>query len=66
MVVRANKTAKNVKGAWVKDREVTVDGGEVTGYRVVLKATFILTDRLRRGLRSARMQGHVPALASAR
>ena len=43
-VVRANKTLKNVKGAWVKDQEVTIDGGKVTGYKVVLKVTFILQD----------------------
>jgi hypothetical protein len=43
-VARANKTLKNVKGAWVKDHEVTVDGGKVTGYKVILKVTFILND----------------------
>ena len=43
-VERANKTLKNVKGAWVKDQEVTIDGGKVTGYKVVLKVTFILQD----------------------
>jgi dodecin len=43
-VARANKTLKNVRGAWVKDQEVTVDDGKVTGYKVILKVTFILTD----------------------
>ena len=43
-VERANKTLKNVKGAWVKDQEVTIDNGKVTGYKVVLKVTFILTE----------------------
>lgn len=43
-VERANKTLKNVKGAWVKDQEVTIDNGKVTGYKVVLKVTFILSD----------------------
>ena len=41
-VARANKTLKNVKGAWVKDQEVTVDAGKVTGYKVILKVTFVL------------------------
>ena len=41
---RANKTLKNVKGAWVKDQEATIDNGKVTGYKVILKVTFILTD----------------------
>lgn len=39
---RANKTLKNVKGAWVKDQEVTVDNGKVSGYKVILKVTFVL------------------------
>jgi dodecin len=43
-VDRANKTLKNLKGAWVKDQEVTIDNGKVTGYKVVLKVTFILTE----------------------
>jgi flavin-binding protein dodecin len=43
-VERANKTLKNVKGAWVKDQEVTIDNGKITGYKVILKVTFILAD----------------------
>jgi len=43
-VERANKTLKNVKGAWVKDQEVTIDNGKVMGYKVILKVTFILSD----------------------
>lgn len=41
-VERANKTLKNVKGAWVKDQEVRVDNGKVTGFKVILKVTFVL------------------------
>jgi dodecin len=41
-VDRAHKTLKNLKGAWVKDQEVIIDNGEVTGYKVALKVTFIL------------------------
>ena len=41
---RANKTLNNVKGAWVKDQEVTIDNGKVTGYKVILKVTFILSE----------------------
>jgi len=43
-VDRANKTLRNVKGAWVKDQEVLVDNGKVSGYKVILKVTFVLTD----------------------
>jgi flavin-binding protein dodecin len=43
-VARANKTLKNVKGAWVKDQEVMVEKGKITGYKVILKVTFVLAD----------------------
>ena len=43
-VERANKTLENVKGAWVKDQEVTIDNGKISGYKVILKVTFVLTD----------------------
>jgi dodecin len=43
-ISRANKTLKNVKGAWIKDQEVTIDKGKVTGYKVTLKVTFVLED----------------------
>jgi flavin-binding protein dodecin len=43
-VARANKTLKNVKGAWVKNQEVMVEKGKVVGYKVNLKVTFVLAD----------------------
>ena len=43
-VKRANKTLKNIKGAWDKDQKVVVEDGEVTSFRVVMKVTFILND----------------------
>ena len=43
-IERANKTLKNVKGAWIKDQEVTIDNGKVTGYKVILKVSFVLND----------------------
>ena len=41
-IKRASKTLKGRKGAWVADQKVTVDAGEITNYRVVLKVTFLL------------------------
>lgn len=41
---RANKTLKNVKGAWVEDQKVVVEDGNITEYRTVLKVTFVLQD----------------------
>jgi flavin-binding protein dodecin len=43
-VKRASKTLKNVKGAWIKDQQVEISNGKVTGYKVVMKITFVLTD----------------------
>ena len=41
---RAAKTLDNVKGAWIQDQEVKVDGDKVVEYRVHMKVTFILKD----------------------
>lgn len=43
-VARANKTLKNVKGAWIKDQEIKIDKGKVVGYKVTLKVTFVLAE----------------------
>lgn len=43
-VMRAAKTLKNVKGAWVQDQELILDDGNIIEYRVHLKVTFVLTD----------------------
>jgi len=44
-ITRAHKTLKNVKSAWVKDFEVSVDSeGNITEYKVLMKVTFILMD----------------------
>ncbi|MDD3520233.1 MAG: dodecin family protein [Actinomycetota bacterium] len=44
-IARANKTLKNVKSAWVKDLEVSVDeNGMISEYKVLLKITFILEE----------------------
>lgn len=43
-VKRANKTLKNVSGAWVKDQSVIIEKGKITQYRVSMKITFILAN----------------------
>ena len=44
-IARANKTLTNVKSAWVKDFEVSVDNaGKISEYKVLMKITFILED----------------------
>ena len=43
-IARANKTLKNVTGAWIQDMKVEVDKGKVSEYRVNMKVTFVLED----------------------
>ena len=44
-IVRAQKTLKNVRAAWIENQEVLIDGnGQITEYRVQMKVTFILED----------------------
>ncbi len=43
-IKRADKTLKNITGAWVNEQNVVVKGGKVTEWRVNLKVTFVLDD----------------------
>jgi flavin-binding protein dodecin len=43
-LARANKTLKNVKGAWIKEQKIVVEEGEIAEYRVTMKVTFVLAD----------------------
>lgn len=41
-IARASKTLREIKGAWVKEQEVTVQNNKVIAYKVILKVTFVL------------------------
>lgn len=41
-IKRANKTLKNITGAWVNEESVVVKNGKITAWRVNMKVTFIL------------------------
>lgn len=41
-IERANKTLKNVTGAWIADQEVSIKDGRITNYRVRMRVTFVL------------------------
>lgn len=43
-IMRANKTLRNVKGAWIKEQQLDIEDGKVTRYRVNMLITFILDD----------------------
>jgi flavin-binding protein dodecin len=44
-IARAEKTLRNITGAWVKGQKVVIEKGKVTEYRVLLKVTFVLQDK---------------------
>jgi hypothetical protein len=41
-ITRADETLDNVKGAWISEQKVVVEGGKVTEYRVTMRVTFVL------------------------
>lgn len=43
-IERANKTLRNVKGAWIKEQQVDVEDGRIVGYRVNMLVTFVLDE----------------------
>ncbi len=44
-IARAEKTLKNVRGAWIENQEILIDEkGKISEYRVQMKVTFILEE----------------------
>jgi flavin-binding protein dodecin len=43
-VARATKTLRNVKGAWIKEQQIDVEGEAIVRYRVNMLITFVLDD----------------------
>ena len=43
-VARATRTLRGVEGAWVKDMNVSIEDGNIKGYRINLEVTFQLED----------------------
>jgi flavin-binding protein dodecin len=41
-ITKAKQTVRNMSGAWVKEQSVALEDGEIIGYRVDLKVTFLL------------------------
>ena len=44
-IARADKTLRNLTGAWVKSQKVVIDKGKITEYRVLMKVSFILQEK---------------------
>ena len=43
-ISRATSTLRGVQSAWVKDMNVMIENGSITGYKVNLEITFVLED----------------------
>ena len=41
---RATSTLRGIEGAWIKDMNVLIENGNITGYKVNMEVTFILED----------------------
>ncbi len=41
-IERADKTLKNLKGAWIESQKVVIEKGKIVEYRVIMKVTFVL------------------------
>ena len=40
-ITSACKDASTVRGAWIKEQKVTVEGGKINAYRVNMQVTFV-------------------------
>ncbi len=43
-LTRAERTLRGIQGAWVKDMNVLIDNGSLTGYKVNLPVTFVIEE----------------------
>ena len=41
-IAKASESVREIRGAWVKEQNVTVENGNITSFRVDLKVTFVL------------------------
>ncbi|MCC6418575.1 MAG: dodecin domain-containing protein [Gemmataceae bacterium] len=43
-ITRATRTLRNVRSAWIKEQEVSIDGDRIKSYKVHMQVTFVLDD----------------------
>jgi len=41
-IEKSGETLRNIKGAWVSEQKVDVEGGKIVAYRVTLRISFVL------------------------
>ena len=44
-IARACDTIANVRGAWIREQKVSIEGGRIVSYRVNMQVTFVLDDK---------------------
>lgn len=43
-IARAARSLNNLRGAWIKEQKISIVGGKVSEYRVMMILTFVLDD----------------------
>jgi len=43
-LARANKSLRNISGAWVKEEKLEISDGKIIGWQVTMEVTFVLDD----------------------
>ena len=41
-IAKSGESVRNIKGAWVAEQKVDVEGGEIVAFRVTLKISFVV------------------------
>jgi flavin-binding protein dodecin len=41
-IAKASETVRNIKGAWVHEQTVSIEGGNISEFRVNLRVSFLL------------------------
>lgn len=41
-IKRAERTVKNVRGAWIAEQKLTIEGGNITSYQVIMRVSFVI------------------------
>ncbi|MBR9990978.1 MAG: dodecin domain-containing protein [Gemmatimonadetes bacterium] len=43
-IIRASKTIRNIRSAWIKEQHVRIDNGRPAEYQVNMMVTFVIDD----------------------
>lgn len=41
-IKKTEETLHNVKGAWIAEQKVDIEGGKIVAYRVIMRISFVL------------------------